>query len=65
MNRIFRAVDVEIVIVQEPCLLAMLRLAADCEEIPKQVTQTVSKVAQNASRHIRHVSRAEIGCMKN
>lgn len=40
-------------IVQEPCLLAMLRIAADCEEIPKEVMQTVSEAGQNASRHIR------------
>ncbi|KAJ3565906.1 hypothetical protein NP233_g7346 [Leucocoprinus birnbaumii] len=40
-------------IVQEPCLLAMLRIAADCEEVPKEVMQNVSEAGQNASRHIR------------
>ncbi|KXN90161.1 AP-4 complex subunit epsilon [Leucoagaricus sp. SymC.cos] len=39
--------------VQEPCLLAMLRIAADCEEIPPEVTRIVSEASQNAGRHIR------------
>lgn len=42
--------------VQEPCLLAMLRIAADCEEIPLEVTKTISEAGQNAGRHIRRVS---------
>lgn len=43
-------------VVQEPCLLAMLRIAADCEEIPVEVTRTVSETSQSAGRHIRRVS---------
>ena len=34
-NETFMAFDIVIAIVQEPCLLAMLRLAADCEEVPE------------------------------
>lgn len=34
----------------------MLRIAADCEEIPLEVTKTISEAGQNAGRHIRRVS---------
>ncbi|KAF9445900.1 ARM repeat-containing protein [Macrolepiota fuliginosa MF-IS2] len=39
--------------VQEPCLLAMLRIAADCDKIPAEVTKAVSEASQIAGRHIR------------
>jgi len=61
-NETFMAFDIVIAIVQEPCLLAMLRLAADCEEVPEQAIQIVSEAVQTAGRHIRRVSRMEISC---
>jgi hypothetical protein len=54
-----------LVSVQEPCILAMLRIAADCEELPMEVVQTVSETGQNAGRHIRRVSGARRSHLTN
>lgn len=45
--------------VQEPCILAMLRIVADSEGVPADVRKTVSEVSETGARHIRHVSGAE------
>lgn len=36
--------------VQEPCVIAMIRLRADCDAIPSEVIDTISMIAQSA-RH--------------
>ncbi|EKM80809.1 hypothetical protein AGABI1DRAFT_37340 [Agaricus bisporus var. burnettii JB137-S8] len=40
--------------VQEPCILAMLRIVADSEGVPADVRKTVSEVSETGARHIRH-----------
>ncbi|KAI5823685.1 ARM repeat-containing protein [Schizophyllum commune Tattone D] len=39
--------------VQDACLLAMLRIAVECEDVPGDVLHTVQELARNAGRHIR------------
>ncbi|KAL1696083.1 armadillo-type protein [Schizophyllum commune] len=39
--------------VQDACLLAMLRISAECEDVPGDVLHTVQELARNAGRHIR------------
>ncbi|KAF5370844.1 hypothetical protein D9758_002115 [Tetrapyrgos nigripes] len=39
--------------VQDACLLAMLRVAADCEEVPQHVIDGASTVGQKSRRYIR------------
>ncbi|KAI6000552.1 armadillo-type protein [Pisolithus albus] len=39
--------------VQDACLLSMLRLSAECSEVPEEVTQTVQELSQSAGRYIR------------
>lgn len=53
--RISELISLWVAAVQEPCLLAMLRIAADCEEIPTGIIMAVSEISRNAGRHIRHV----------
>ena len=36
--------------VQEPCIIAMLRVRADCGIIPSEVIDTISVIAQSARR---------------
>ncbi|KAF7782424.1 hypothetical protein Agabi119p4_1800 [Agaricus bisporus var. burnettii] len=40
--------------VQEPCILAMLRIVADSEGVPADVRKTVSEVSETGARHIHH-----------
>lgn len=42
--------------VQDACLLAMLRISVDCIEVPPEVMEAVTQMAQLAGRHIRRVS---------
>jgi hypothetical protein len=42
--------------VQDASLLAMLRVGADCDEVPLEVTTTVTELGQFSRRHIRRVS---------
>ncbi|KAF5385880.1 hypothetical protein D9615_002371 [Tricholomella constricta] len=39
--------------VKDACLLAMLRVAVECDEIPPLIVQTVTELGQNSKRHIR------------
>lgn len=48
--------DFVVVPVQDACLLAMLRLAADCEDIPSETLGTISKLKEASGRHIKRVS---------
>lgn len=41
--------------VQDACLLSMLRVAADCDEVPPEVLILVKELAQHSSKHIRKV----------
>jgi hypothetical protein len=41
--------------VQEPCIIAMLRLRADCDTIPSEVIDTISVIAQSARSSIQVV----------
>ena len=41
--------------VKEACLLAMLRVAADCEEIPEDVKGKVQKASEVSGRYLRRV----------
>jgi AP-4 complex subunit epsilon-1 len=42
--------------VQEACLLSMLRIVADCEEVSPEVIKSVTDAEQGASQYIRRVS---------
>ncbi|KAF8070331.1 armadillo-type protein [Lyophyllum atratum] len=39
--------------VKDACLLAMMRVAADCDDIPLSIIQSVADLGQNSRRHIR------------
>jgi len=41
--------------VQDACLLSMLRVAADCDEVPPEVLILVKELAEYSSKHIRKV----------
>ena len=41
--------------VKEACVLAMLRLSNECEEIPEEVIKRVKKVAETAGKFLRRV----------
>ncbi|KAF7321430.1 Adaptin-N domain-containing protein [Mycena kentingensis (nom. inval.)] len=47
------------VAVQDACLLAMLRVSAECEEVPPEVLQIVADLRTKAKRHIRQVERCD------
>lgn len=47
-----------IAVVQDTCIAAMLRIAADCDDkIAEEVISSVSEVRQNGGRHIQRVYR--------
>lgn len=48
--------------VQDACLMSMLRIAVDCEEVPAEVLVLVKELAQNSRRHIRQVRRFRRFC---
>lgn len=48
--------DYVVVPVLDACLLAMLRLAADCEDIPSETLRAISKLKEASGRHIKRVS---------
>jgi len=41
--------------VKEACVLAMLRLANECEEVPEEVIERVKKMAEIAGKFLRRV----------
>lgn len=41
--------------VQDACLLAMLRVAAECDEVPAEIVRNVTSLAEISGRHIRQV----------
>lgn len=41
--------------VRDACLLTMLRLSAECDEIPEEVTDAVRRVSRHSSAHLRRV----------
>lgn len=41
--------------VKEACVLAMLRLSDECEEVPEEVIERVKKVAEAAGKFLRRV----------
>ena len=41
--------------VKEACVLAMLRLSNECEEVPEEVIERVEKVAETAGKFLRRV----------
>lgn len=41
--------------VKEACVLAMLRLSNECDEIPEEVIERVKKVAETAGTFLRRV----------
>ena len=41
--------------IQEACLLSMLRVAADCDEVPSEVLILVKELGQSSGKHIRNV----------
>ena len=41
--------------VKEACMLAMLRLCNECEEVPEEVIERVKKVAETAGKFLRRV----------
>lgn len=40
---------------KEACVLAMLRLSNECEEVPEEVIERVKKVAETAGKFLRRV----------
>jgi len=49
--------DDSIASVQDACLLAMLRVTAECDEVPVEVVSAVNELGKKSGRHIRLVSR--------
>lgn len=48
--------NLAVAVVQDACIAAMLRIAADCDGvIAEKVISSVSEVRQNAGRHIQRV----------
>jgi len=43
--------------VKEACVLAMLRISSECEEVPEEVIERVKKVAETAGKFLRRVWR--------
>ena len=41
--------------VKEACVLAMLRLSNECEEVPGEVTERVKKMGETAGKFLREV----------
>lgn len=41
--------------VKEACVLAMLRLSDECEEVPEEVLERVKKMAETAGKFLRRV----------
>lgn len=44
--------------VKEACVLAMLRLANECEEVPEEAIERVKKMAEIAGKFLRRVWRS-------
>ena len=40
---------------KEACVLAMLKLSAECEEVPEEVVERVKKVAETAGKFLKRV----------
>ena len=51
---LFFQVETRLASVQDACILAMLRLAADCE-VSSDVSDTIARIYDKAGRHIRKV----------
>ena len=49
--------DDSIASVQDACLLAMLRVTAECDEVPVRIVSAVRELGKQSGRHIRLVSR--------
>ena len=49
-----------VVSVKEACLLAMLRVAADCEDIPNTAVEKVHKASEISGRYLRRVCSCHI-----
>ncbi|KAF7977752.1 hypothetical protein HWV62_2842 [Athelia sp. TMB] len=43
--------------VQDACLMSMLRIVVDCEEVPAEVLVLVKELGQNSRRHVRQSTR--------
>jgi hypothetical protein len=41
--------------VKEACLFAMLRIAAECEDITNDIKEKVNKMSEVSGRHLRRV----------
>jgi hypothetical protein len=48
------------VTVQDACLLSMLRVCAECDEIPDTIPKLVTEISQFSGRLIRNVSMVSI-----
>ena len=44
--------------VQDACLMSMLRIVVDCEEVPAEVLVLVKELGQNSRRHVRQVCKS-------
>ena len=49
--------DDSIASVQDACLLAMLRVGAECDEVPEDIVSAVKELGKQSGRYIRLVSR--------
>lgn len=41
--------------VRDACLLTMLRLSVECDDVPEEVTAVVVQLSKNSSAHLRRV----------
>lgn len=46
---------VKIATIQETCLIAMLRVSADCDEVPPEVIDSVKTITSTARRSVQAV----------
>ena len=47
--------QIEIASVQDACLLSMLRVSADCDEVPSDIVELINQVHGLGGRHIKRV----------
>lgn len=52
---LLNAISTFVAIVQEPCILAMIRVSADCDEIPPNIRDVIGGISQTGSHVVRNV----------
>ena len=52
---VYSLISITIAIVQEPCILAMIRISAYCDEIPSDIRDVIDDISKTASAVVRTV----------